>query len=162
LPLERLAIDEILSRLEAGPARIASLTQGLTEAQLHTAPSEGEWSANDVLAHLRACSDVWGNIVAALCRDGQVPRNVAHPRQHVKRIGYLDLEFAPSFAAFSAARTELTAGLMSLPPEAWELPGPPRGWTLVCGRSLIDQASGVVQHEGAHIEQIEEVVRALH
>jgi len=39
-------------------------------AQLHTAPNPGEWSADQVLAHLRACADVWGgNILRMISED---------------------------------------------------------------------------------------------
>ncbi|MBX3065222.1 MAG: DinB family protein [Anaerolineae bacterium] len=40
--------------------RLATITDGLTPAQLHTPPAADEWSINDVLAHLRSCADVWG------------------------------------------------------------------------------------------------------
>jgi hypothetical protein len=55
-----LPIDIILMILKQTSPRLAKLTAGLAPAQLHTAPSVGEWSANEVLAHLRACNEVWG------------------------------------------------------------------------------------------------------
>jgi hypothetical protein len=53
-------IEQILTMLAAAPARLAELTEGLPAAQLLTPPEPGEWSARDVLGHLRACSDMWG------------------------------------------------------------------------------------------------------
>jgi hypothetical protein len=158
---ERLSIEEILSRLEAGPARIALLTEGFTAAQLHASPSKDEWSANDILAHVRSCQDVWSGVVAALQKGESPARNVVHPRQYVDRTGYLDLDFVPSLSAFAADRAELMKALSKLSPAAWLLTGPNRGWTLISGRTLVDQANGVVHHEAVHIEQIEAVVRAL-
>jgi hypothetical protein len=49
--------------LAATPPRITALTAGLGPAQLHTAPAPDEWSANEVLAHLRACADMWDNCI---------------------------------------------------------------------------------------------------
>ncbi len=44
--------------------------EGLTPVQLHTAPEPGSWSVNDVLAHLRACHDVFGgNILRIVAED---------------------------------------------------------------------------------------------
>lgn len=54
--MKPLTIEQALSLLEAAPPRIATATAGLTQAQLHAKPDE--WSANDVLAHLRSCADV--------------------------------------------------------------------------------------------------------
>jgi hypothetical protein len=48
-------MEQVLTLLAETPRRIAALTAGLAPAQLHTCPSEWEWSANDVLAHLRLC-----------------------------------------------------------------------------------------------------------
>lgn len=35
-------------------------------AFLREAPSKGEWPATTILAHLRACADVWGSCIAAV------------------------------------------------------------------------------------------------
>jgi hypothetical protein len=40
-------------------------------AELLATPGPDEWSANDVLAHLRACSDVWGGHIAAILQKHQ-------------------------------------------------------------------------------------------
>ena len=54
MPRRSLAIDQALTLLAENPARIAELTVGLTPTQLHATPGRNEWSANEVLAHLRA------------------------------------------------------------------------------------------------------------
>ncbi|MDX1377761.1 MAG: DinB family protein, partial [Anaerolineales bacterium] len=56
-----LPIDKILTILKETPPRLAKLTANLKPKKLHTAPSEGEWSVKEILAHLQACSDVWGD-----------------------------------------------------------------------------------------------------
>jgi DinB superfamily len=61
-----LTIKQMLTMLSEMPARIAALTSGLAPDKLHAAPNPGEWSANDVLAHLRSCADVWGNYIATI------------------------------------------------------------------------------------------------
>ena len=52
-----LTVDEIMAILPETPRRISALTDGLTLAQLQTAPEPDAWSINDVLAHLRACHE---------------------------------------------------------------------------------------------------------
>ena len=62
MPRKSLTTEQILIALAEMPQRIAKLTDGLTLAQLHAAPAPDEWSANDVLAHLRACVLTFGGI----------------------------------------------------------------------------------------------------
>ena len=57
--------------------------------------------------------------------------------------------------------TALIEALTGLSPEGWQLSGPARGWTLISGRSLIEQANGVARHEGVHIQQIEGLVKTI-
>jgi hypothetical protein len=49
--------------LAATSPRLVALTANLTPAQLRTPPQPDEWSANDVLAHLRACAEQIHRIV---------------------------------------------------------------------------------------------------
>jgi hypothetical protein len=58
MPRRSFTIEQVLTALAETPPRIAALTAGLAPAQLHAAPSPGEWSSNEVLAHLRACTDL--------------------------------------------------------------------------------------------------------
>jgi hypothetical protein len=93
------------------PTRIAALTAGLAPARLHTTPNHEGWSANDVLAHLRACADVWGNcIVAIIAKDTPTLRAV-NPRTWIKKTDYLELEFRPSLRSFATQRADLLAVL---------------------------------------------------
>lgn len=55
---DSLTIEQVLDLLTKNPLQIAELTSNLTPTQLQAAPNPGEWSANDVLAHLRSCADM--------------------------------------------------------------------------------------------------------
>jgi hypothetical protein len=61
-----LTIEQILILLAAAPPHLSELTEGLPQAQLLTPPEPGKLSARDVLAHLRACSDVWGKYIVKI------------------------------------------------------------------------------------------------
>ena len=95
-----LAPEQLLPRLAAAPGRIAALTEGLTPAELRAAPPGGGWSARDVLAHLRACSDVWGGCIARLLAEDRPAFRAVNPTSWVKQTNYRDLEFGPSLRAF--------------------------------------------------------------
>ena len=80
MPKRPLTIEQVLTLLAETPPRIAALTAGLAPAQLRTAPNHDEWSANDVLAHLRACADMWGDCIVTACRSVGSPGTVAARR----------------------------------------------------------------------------------
>jgi hypothetical protein len=67
-----LTTEQVLTLLAETPLRLAALCAGLAPEELQTRPTSDEWSANEVLAHLRACADVWGNcIMAILAQEGR-------------------------------------------------------------------------------------------
>ena len=114
-----LTIEQILTALAETPPRIAELTVGLTTAQLHAAPNRGEWSANDVLAHLRSCADMWGNCIVAMIAQDTPTLRAVNPRTWIKQTDYLEQEFRPSLRAFTRQRTDLLAVLKPLAPKGW-------------------------------------------
>src|SRR5437868_3301754 len=119
MPNKSLAIEQILTILAETPPRIGTLTTGLVEAQLHTTPKHNEWSANDVLAHLRSCADVWGNCIVAIIAQDRPTLRAVNPRTWIKQTDYLEQEFQPSLHAFATQRIDLLAVLEPLAPEGW-------------------------------------------
>ena len=80
MPYTPLPIEQVLTMLAAAPSHIAELTGRLTPKQLRTAPAADEWSANDVLAHLRACADVWGGCIMRLLAEDRPTFKAINPR----------------------------------------------------------------------------------
>src|SRR5208283_862774 len=114
-----LTIEQVLILLQETPQRIAELSVALAPAQLHAAPELGEWSANDVLAHLRSCADVWGSCMVAIIAEDKPTLRAVNPLTWIKNTDYLELEFRTSLRLFGTQRTELLAILEPLPHEAW-------------------------------------------
>lgn len=138
---------------ETGP-RIAAATAGLTPVQLRTAPSAGEWSATEVLAHLRSCADVWGGHIEAILAEDHPTIRAINPRTWMKRTNYPDLEFRPSFRAFTRQRARLLAILEPLPAKAWSRKATVTGAGAVLERPLMWYAEGLATHERPHVKQI--------
>jgi hypothetical protein len=157
-----LSIDEILTRLAEGPRRIAAATDGLTPAELRTAPGRDEWSANDVLAHLRACGDIWGGAIMRILNEDHPAWRAMNPRTWMRRTDYPELEFAPSYEAYAAQRAELLAVLETLPPEGWLRTATVTGMIGdVRERSVQSYADGLARHERAHVRQIERIANTV-
>ncbi|MFO7169412.1 MAG: DinB family protein [Chloroflexota bacterium] len=157
-----LPIDTILTILKGTPARLAELAAGLTPAQLHTAPSDGEWSVNEVLSHLRACNEVWGgHYIMTILAEEQPTIRAVNPRTWITGTDYLDQDFHTSLRAFAERRSELLAALEPLPPAGWARTNILIGAGRALRQTLHAHADGLACHERAHLRQIERTLAAL-
>ena len=140
--------------------RIAAATTGLDAAFLRHVPGEGEWSPSDILAHVRACADVWGGCIATILAEDRPTIRAVGPRTYIHDTDYPDLEFEPSFRAFSAQRIALLEVLEALPPEAWGRAAVVTGAGAVLERTMHWYALGLAAHERSHVKQILRIARA--
>ena len=157
-----LPIDKILAILKETPPRLAKLTAGLTPNQLHIAPGAGEWSVNEVLAHLRACDDIWGGyyIMTILTQDNPTIK-ARNPRTWIKNTDYLEQEFQSSLRAFTKQRKKLLGVLEPLSPRDWARMNTLIGAGKPLRQTLLSHADGLARHERAHLKQIERTLNAL-
>jgi hypothetical protein len=157
----RLTIDETLTLLRATPERLAGLAAGLTPAQLRAAPRDGEWSANDVLAHLRACADARGECIPVILAEDHPTLRAVDPRTWIEKTDYRDLEFGPSLRAFATQRAELLALLEPLPPAGWSRAATVTGAGKPLERTVMLYAEWMARHEQPHLVQVQRIVRAI-
>ena len=134
--------DLLLARLAANPDRIARAVAGWSEAELRAAPTPGEWSAADILAHLRASADI------------MTPRIYMVLRRWAQIAGYAGLEFGQSLTLFTLRRVEVVAMLRRVKPEDWARSGvhEEQGTT-----SLLELVGKLVEHEEEHCGQLEAI-----
>ncbi len=161
MPDRALAIEQILSMLAEAPRRIAALTAGLLPAQLHAKPDPDEWSANDVLAHLRSCADVWGGCIEVIIAQDMPTIRAVNPRTWINDTDYLEQEFQPSLDAFVAQRTDLLAVLELLAPEAWSRAAKVTGAGKPLVRTVHSYAEWLALHERPHVKQIQRIVNTM-
>jgi hypothetical protein len=153
-------IGNILTLLAQTPLRLAEASKGLEKAQLHFKPAEEAWSANDILAHLRACADVWGKSMLKMIEQNHPTIRYVSPRTWIRRTNYTELEFDRSFEAFTNQRNELLQTLKAMKDEDWS-----RGATFTAttrGReqTVFSYALRLAEHETGHCEQIEALLRS--
>ncbi len=161
MPSQSLTIEQVLTLLAQTSPRLAALTAGLTPARLRARPSHDEWSANEVLAHLRACADVWGNCMAAILAEDRPTLRAVNPRTWIKQTDYPDLEFRPSLRAFARQRTKLLAVLEPLPPAGWSRSAIVTGAGKALERTVLFYAQWLARPERPHIKQVERLVNTL-
>jgi hypothetical protein len=158
---ELLSAEEILARLRENAARLASVSRGVTPERLQTSPAPGEWSANEILAHIRASCDVVARQIGRIQAADHPTFAHLSPRTWIRRTDYAQRPFEESLGAFATQRTELLATLEALAPDEWE-----RSATVTMGdrsreRSVRSYGSYLAIHEGEHVRQIEAALRAL-
>lgn len=144
--------ESIINRIADIPHRIARTVDGWTDEQLHARPSASEWSAVDVLAHLRSADDILTpRIYQMLVRDN--PTFLAYEeRVWAEVLGYADADFNTSLQTYTLKRDELVNALRRLTPEQWERTGVHEHNGSVTIHKL---ASDMVLHEEDHCRQIE-------
>ena len=160
MPNTSFTIEQVLTLLAETPPRLATLTAGLAPEELQTRPTPDEWSANEVLAHLRACADVWGNCILAMIAQDRPTLRAVNPRTWIKKTDYLELEFRPSLRSFATQRAELLAVLEPLPIDAWPRAATVTGAGKVLERTVLSYAQWLATHERPHIKQVARIVSA--
>jgi len=148
-------IERILSLLAQTPDRIATMCMGQDNERLIYRPDDTSWSANDILAHLRSCADMWGKSIIAMINQDHPTLRYVSPRTWVRKTNYYSLDFHVSLDGFTRQRHDLLKSLKALAIEDWSRGATFTGTTRGREQSVLDYARGMAQHEGVHCEQIE-------
>src|SRR5262249_3308056 len=153
--ITQLQIDSVVDLLKATPRRIASVTRGLSDAVLKRRPGEDAWSVAEILAHLRACSDVWGDSILRMIANDNPTLRYLSPRTWIRKTDYIGLDFQSSFSAFRKQRIELLKQLVALQSKDWS-----RGATFLRNKQemtgdVYSYATRMAEHESRHCGQIE-------
>lgn len=145
-------IDELLFRLSDVPLRIARAVEGYNETELHATSVKGEWSATDILAHIRASDAIVAyRAYVLLIRDN--PALQAYDERLWAEIAlYAQVNFRASLALYALQRAELVNMLRHTNLESWQRIGlhEVRGPV-----SLLDVVTSLVEHEEEHCAQLE-------
>src|SRR5262245_16448562 len=114
---------ELIARLAATPARIAQAISGWAEAQLRAAPVDSEWSAAEILAHLRASDDILAARIHMILARDDPPMPSFDDRRWAEVAGYAQADVRTSLEAFRLRRAELVEMLRRAAPGDWERTG---------------------------------------
>jgi len=160
LPERWFPPPQLLTLLAENGRRLVAITGGVAPAQLQTKPSVDGWSANDVLAHMRSCADVWGGCIAAIIAEETPTLRAVNPKTWIKGTRYPELQFRESFKAFASQRADLVAVLEQLPPKGWSRTATVTGAGSVLVRSVHFYVQWLARHERTHVKQIERILNA--
>jgi hypothetical protein len=154
VPASSLTRGQVLTLLAEAPRRIADAASGVPPARLRARPASDEWSANEVLAHLRSCADVWGACIRQILAEDSLTLRAINPRAYIQQTDYLDQDFQASLREYTAQRGELLVLLEPLPSEAWSRSAKVTGARAALQRTVLDYAERLAGHERPHVKQI--------
>jgi hypothetical protein len=81
-----------------------------------------------------------------------------NPTTWIKSTDYPELEFAPSFRAFTKQRAELLALLRRVPRAGWSRSATVTGAGKPRERTVLEYARWLANHERSHLKQIARIV----
>ena len=154
-----LSAAEAVALLSENATALARLAHESSPERLRTAQQPGEWSPNEVLAHMRACADVWGGNIARILAEEDATFAGMNPRTWIKRTDYLEWRFDDALRAFASQREQLLDVLGGLKPHEWERTATVTAWGQANERTLRSYASQLVLHERTHVHQIEDSLK---
>jgi DinB family protein len=154
-------IEKTLKSLAATPDRLKALSKGLDNTQLHYRSDEEPWSFNDILAHLRACADVWGKSILAMSSQEHPTLRYVSPRAWMRKTNYPEQDFQASLEAYTQQRNELLEALRALTNQDWSRGATFTATTRRREQTVLSYAQRIAEHENEHCIQIEALVMAL-
>jgi hypothetical protein len=117
---------------------------------------------NDVLAHLRACSDVLGGSLLRIVAEDTPTWKGMNPRAWIKKTDYPEWEFQRAFKAFEKQRAELLAVLEPLPLEGWVRTAIVTGMLgETYERTARYYGDWLAGHERAHLKGLPRIIAAV-
>ena len=134
---------------------------GLKPAQLLATPGPDEWSANEVLGHLRACADVWGECIMTILAEDKPTIRAVNPRTWIESTDYVDQAFRPSLQAFASQRAHLMTVLGPLAPASWARAATVTGAGNALTRTVLVYGQRMARHERPHVTQIRRIAESL-
>jgi hypothetical protein len=151
-------IRAVLVALSDTPKQMARIARGLNERQLHRRPEENAWSAQEIVAHLRACAEVWGRSIDRMLTENHPTIRYVSPRGWIRKTDYLEQSFRDSIRAFSDQRAALVEILNGLDPVDWSRRATFTGTTLGRDATVLIYAKRIADHEVQHLEQLRRTV----
>jgi hypothetical protein len=152
-------ISRSLKQLTQGPAHIETAVRSMPSARLYLRSEAEPWSVSDILAHLRACSDVWGKSIRAMMTQDHPTLRSMSPRAWMRKPPYADQEFDATLEAFTQERQKLEEMLVDLDEAGWERRGTFTGTSpRQCNQTVFSYAERLTNHEQPHLDQIESLL----
>ena len=146
----------LIYRLAALPAAVDAAIRGYPTAVLECMPAEGEWSARDIICHLRDHELVSRNRLERVLAEDN-PFFSANPKSFAHDEVYQNVDAYTALSEFVDRRKQLVDWLRSLAEPIWDRPAR----DAIFGPTTFSEVVRfVVEHDRTHLQQIRSAVEA--
>ena len=149
-----------LKALSDTPKQIARIARGRSARELHRKPTLDAWSARDIVAHLRACAEVWGRSIDRMITEDHPTIRYVSPRGWIRRTDYLEQSFRDSLREFAKARAGLVETLSAMDASGWSRRATFSGTTVGRDATVLSYARRIAEHEVGHLDQLRRTLGA--
>ena len=151
----------VLTLLSETPGTIARTARGRSEDDLCRRPEVEAWSAQEIVAHLRACAEVWGRSIDRMLAEDHPTIRYVSPRGWIRKTDYLRQTFRENLKAFSAQREVLMTTLTPLTANGWRRGATFTGTTSGREGTVLIYASRIAEHEVRHLDQLSRTLKSV-
>lgn len=152
--INELEIRSTLAVLSETARQIAWLARDHDDQQLHRKPTPEAWSAREIVAHLRACAEVWGASIDHMLKEDHPTIRYVSPRGWIKKTNDLEQGFHDLLREFSEKRDDLVETLRALDPANWARGATFTGTTSGRTGTVLSYAKRIADHEVQHLDQL--------
>ena len=147
-------IQAVLDVLSETPKQIARIARGRSDPQLHNKPAADAWSAQEIVAHLRVCAEIWGRSIDRMVVEDHPTIRYVSPRGWISKTDYLQQSFRDNLRAFSDQRAVLIGTLRPLGVSDWARGATFTATTLGREATVLSYATRIADHEVQHLDQL--------
>ena len=143
--------ERAIALLSGIPSKVWSVIAPLTEEQLRWRPGEGEWSAKEVVCHLRDAAEVYGERIRRTATEDR-PLLPAYDQEAYARDRHYQEDIAPTAVQrYTEFHAPTVALLRTLSTAAWQREGVHEENGPMTLQAMVEH---VVEHETGHVEQL--------
>ncbi len=122
---------------------------------------QDEWSPNLILAHLRACQGVWGDVrVLGMLTEDHPTMRAVNPKTWLAQTDYCEMTFSESLELFTVQRQLFAGTVADLSRNQWMRGGTFTGGGKPRQYTIHTEADALVRHERSHIKRIKQLCDA--
>ena len=153
-PLGRSQQRSLAHRLAVAPAAVDAIRRPHPEVILECCPDEGEWSARDIVCHLRDYESQARERLERILR-GDNPFLSANTNPWEYSSMYHKVAFEGALSVFAERRAQTVEWLRSLPDDAWRRPAR----DAIFGPTYFEEVVGfIAEHDRTHLRQMRSAI----
>ncbi len=145
-------LKEWMAKLSHHPEDFAAAIRGIPEAQLSKRPDENNWSAKEVICHMRDTEELFYSRFQTILSMNEPKLPAADADRWAKDRQYLRNDIHEALASFRKRREETFQFLQGLTPEQWDRVGIHLKYGPMTIQKFVEL---MVNHGNDHIAQIQ-------